>query len=80
MFTPQCNCFDPEIREVVNGYDKSTFGIFRFRVKDVLFLVQRMEPALSSAILKFPHFLLASLQAKTAVISKLVDDLAGSII
>jgi len=29
-----------------------------------------MEPALSSTILKFPHFFPASLQAKTAGISK----------
>ena len=30
--------------------------------------------------LKFPHFFTASLQAKTAGISKLVDDEAGSIL
>ena len=44
----------------------------RVSVKDVLFLVQRMEPALSSTILKFLHFFPASLQAKTAGISKLL--------
>ena len=31
-------------------------------------------------VLKFPHFFPASLQAKTAEISKLVDDEAGSIL
>ena len=38
--------------------------------KDILFLVERMEPALSSTILKFPQFFPASLQAKIAEISK----------
>ena len=49
-------------------------------VKDVLFLVQRMEPALSLTILKFRLFFPASLQAKTAGISNLVDDEAGFIL
>ena len=39
-----------------------------------------MEPALSPTILKFSHFFPATLQAKTAGISNLVDDEAGSIL
>ena len=38
--------------------------------KDVLILVLRVEPAVSSTILKFPHIFPASLQAKTVGISK----------
>ena len=39
-------------------------------IKDVLFLVYKMEPAQSSTILKFLHFFPASLQAEWAEISK----------
>ena len=55
---------------MIEKFSPSSF----WSVKDILFLVYRMEPALSSTSFEFPHFFPGSLQAKTAGISKLDDD------
>ena len=48
--------------------------------KDVLFQLKNWNQLNHQPVLKLPHFFPASLQAKTAGISKLVDDKAGSIL
>ena len=57
------------------------YGNSKSGYKDVLFLVLKGWSQLHhQPVLKFPHFFPASLQAKTAEISKLVDEEAGSIL